>query len=470
MSEENKFDVVVIGAGPGGYIAAIRAAQLGLKVACVEKEKTLGGTCLNIGCIPSKALLDSTEHYHHAKHKLASHGVIVKDVGLDLGTMMKRKEGVVRQLTSGIEFLFKKHKITWIKGHGRLKTATTIEVLGTDGKPTETISTKNVILATGSVPASLPTAPFDGKRILDSTGALALPQVPGSMLVVGGGAIGLEMGSVWARLGTKVTVIEFLDRIVPFADSQMGKELYKVLVKQGIEFKLSTKVTQAKAEGSKVYAEVEDASGKKDRIEADYMLVSIGRKPYSDNLGLKELGIAQDKAGRVEIDSHFRTSVPNIYAIGDLVKGPMLAHKAEDEGMAVAELIAGKPGHVNYDVIPNVVYTWPELAAVGMSEEDCKAKGIAYHTGTFPFMANGRAKAMAETDGLVKIIADAKTDRVLGMHILGPRASDMLGEGVMTMELGGSAEDIALSCHAHPTLPEVVRQAALAVAKRQTQM
>ncbi len=466
MSEQQSFDVVVIGSGPGGYVAAIRAAQLGLKTACIEKDKTLGGTCLNVGCIPSKALLDSSEQYAHTKHKLGVHGIVVKDVGLDLGTMMKRKEAVVGDLTKGIAFLFKKNKVTWLPGHGRLVSATQVEVKKSDGT-TEVVTAKNIILATGSVPASLPTAPYDGKRIVDSTEALSLSQIPEKLLVIGGGAIGLEMGSVWSRLGTKVTVVEFQDRIVPFADRQMGAALLKILTAQGLEFKLSTKVTAAKVEGKKVYVEMEDAAGKKDRVEADYVLVSIGRKPYSEGLGLKELGIPQDKLGRVEVDAHFQTSVKGVYAIGDLVRGPMLAHKAEDEGVAVAEIIAGQAGHVNYDVIPNVVYTWPELATVGLSEEECKAKGITYNTGTFPFLANGRAKAMAETDGLVKIIADAKTDKLLGMHIVGPRASDMIGEAVMVMEFGGSAEDIARSCHAHPTLPEAIKEAALAVAKRQ---
>lgn len=468
MSEQS-FDVVVVGAGPGGYVAAIRAAQLGLKTACIEKDKTLGGTCLNVGCIPSKALLDSSEHFQHAKHALGSHGVVVKDVGLDLGTMMKRKDQVVSGLTQGVAGLFKKNKVTWLQGTGRLKSANTLEVTASDGS-VQTVTAKNIILATGSVPASLPSVAFDGKRIVDSTGALAFSKVPEKLIVVGAGAIGLEMGSVWSRLGSKVTVVEFQDRIVPFADKQMGAQLLKILSKQGLEFKLSTKVTSAKTEGTKVYAEVEDASGKKERLEADYMLVAIGRKPYSEGLGLKELGIAQDKLGRVEIDNHFQTAVKGVYAIGDLVRGAMLAHKAEDEGVAVAEIIAGQAGHVNYDAIPNVVYTWPELATVGLSEEECKAKGIAYNTGTFPFMANGRAKAMAETDGLVKVIADAKTDRMLGMHILGPRASDMIGEAVIVMEFSGSAEDIARSCHAHPTLPEVIKEAAMAVAKRQIHM
>jgi dihydrolipoamide dehydrogenase len=460
------FDVVVIGSGPGGYIAAIRAAQLGLKTACVEKMKTLGGTCLNIGCIPSKALLDSSEHYKHALGALARHGVLVKDVALDLPTMMKRKDQVVSGLTTGVGMLFKKNKVQSFFGKGRVLAPGKVEVKADDGS-TQVLSAKNIILATGSEPSALPSAPFDGKRIVSSTEALTLSEVPEKLLVIGGGAIGLEMGSVWSRLGSKVTVVEFLDRIVPAADRQCTTELQKILTRQGLEFKLSTKVTQAKVEGKKVIVEMEPAAGgAKEKIEVDYVLVSVGRRPFSEGVGLQELGIKQDKAGRVEVDAGYRTNVPGIYAIGDLIKGPMLAHKAEEEGVACAELIAGQHGHVNYDVIPNVVYTWPELATVGLSEEECKERGITYKTGSVPFMANGRAKAMAETDGFVKIIADAKTDRVLGVHIVGPRASDMLGEAVLVMEFGGSAEDIARSCHAHPTLPEVIKEAALAVDKR----
>lgn len=468
MAEQLSFDVVIVGGGPGGYVAALRAAQLGFKVACVEKDKRLGGTCLNVGCIPSKALLDSSEHYAHVKHKLGRHGIVVKDVGLDLLTMMKRKDQVVSGLTSGIAGLFKKAKIQHVFGHGRLISATEIEVKSAEA--TQKITAGKIILATGSVPGSLPTAPFDGRRVVSSTEALAFPEVPGRLIVIGGGAIGLEMGSVWARLGAKVTVVEFMDRIVPSADKQMGAELLKLLTRQGIEFKLSTKVTQAKAEGNKVYVEMEDAAGKKERAEADYVLVAVGRKPFSDGLGLKELGIAQDKQGRVEVDGHFETNVKGVYAIGDLIRGPMLAHKAEDEGVAVAEILAGQHGHVNYDAIPSVVYTWPELATVGWGEEDCKAKDVAYKVGTFPFIANGRAKAMDEVEGLVKVIADAKTDRLLGVHIVGPRASDMIAEAVLVMEFGGSAEDIARSSHAHPTLAEVLKEAALAVGKRQLHM
>ncbi|MEW6055551.1 MAG: dihydrolipoyl dehydrogenase [Bdellovibrionota bacterium] len=468
MAEQN-FDLIVIGAGPGGYVAAIRAAQLGMKVACVEKDKTLGGTCLNIGCIPSKALLDSSEHFAHVKGKLSRHGIVVKDVGLDLGVMLKRKDQVVSGLTQGIAGLFKKNKIVHAHGMGKLVSSTEVEVTKADGSK-EKLSAKNIILATGSEPTPLPSAPFDGKRVVSSTEALSFSEIPARLIVVGGGAIGLEMGSVWSRLGSKVTVVEFQDRIVPFADRQASQELLKVLTRQGLEFKLSTKVTQAKVSGKAVQVEVEDASGKKDKLEAEYVLVAIGRRPFSQNLGLKEIGIPQDKAGRVEVDAHFRTKVPNIYAIGDLIRGPMLAHKAEDEGIAAAEIIAGQHGHVNYEAIPNIVYTWPELASVGLNEDECKAKGLTYKVGTFPFIANGRAKAMDEVEGFVKVIADSKTDRLLGMHIVGPRASDMIAEAVMVMEFGGSAEDIARSTHAHPTLAEVVKEAALAVDKRQIHM
>ncbi len=462
------FDVIVIGAGPGGYVCAIRAAQLKLKVACVEKDKTLGGTCLNVGCIPSKALLDSSEHFAFAREKIAQHGVILKGIELDLPAMMKRKDGVVRSLTAGIAGLFKKNGVTHLSGQASLKDAGKVAVRAADGS-TKTYTATNIVIATGSVPSRIPIAPFDGKRILSSTEVLALSEVPAKLLVVGGGAIGLELGSVWSRLGAKVTVVELLDRIAAGFDRQVALELQKILAKQGLELKLSTKVLSAKNTGKSVVVEMESASGK-EKAEADYVLVSVGRKPFTDGLGLEDVGIAKDKAGRVEVSEHFQTSVQGIYAIGDVIRGPMLAHKAEDEGVAVAEIIVGQHGHVNYDVIPNVIYTWPELAAVGLTEDECKTKGLNVKTGTFPFAANGRAKALGDTDGFVKIIADARTDRVLGAHIVGPRASDLIAEVAAVMEFGGSAEDIARTCHGHPTLPEVVKEAALAVDKRQIHM
>ncbi len=464
------YDLIVIGGGPGGYVAAIRAAQLGMKTACIEKRKSYGGTCLNVGCIPSKALLESSEHYHHAKSKLSKHGVMVSDVKIDVAAMQKRKESVVRQNVNGIAGLLKKNKIDAVIGSGKITQSQgdlkTVEVDGEGGK--RTLQAKHVIIATGSEPTPLPFLPFDGKRVLSSTEALELTEVPRHLVVIGGGVIGLEMGSVWLRLGARVTVVEYMDRILPPTDKQIGNELYKILSKQGMEFRLATKCLGAKASGEVMLVEVEElATGTKSTLEADYVLVSTGRRPYTEGLGLKEAGVAMDKAGRVEIDDHFRTNVPGIWAIGDVVRGAMLAHKAEDEGMACAEILAGQAGHVNYDTIPNVVYTWPEVATVGLNEEELKSKGVAYKAGTFPFMANGRARTMDETDGLIKILADAKTDRVLGVHIVGPRASDLIPEAVAVMEFGGSAEDIARTCHAHPTLSETMKEAALAVDKRQ---
>lgn len=475
MATEN-FDLVVIGGGPGGYVAAIRAAQLGMKTACIEKRKgtggtaSYGGTCLNVGCIPSKALLESSEHYHHAKTKLSKHGVMVSDVKLDLAALLKRKEAVVRQNVTGIAGLLKKNKIEALQGTGKITGASgdskTIEIDGEGGK--HTISAKKVIIATGSEPTPLSFMPFDGKRIMSSTEALELNEVPKHLVVVGGGVIGLELGSVWLRLGARVTVIEFMDRIVPPIDIQVGKELHKILSKQGMEFKLATKCLGAKVDAKGVVVQLDEmVTGTKSQLECDYVLVSTGRRPYTEGLGLKEIGVALDKQGRVEINTHFESNVPGIFAIGDVVSGPMLAHKAEEEGIACVELIAGQHGHVNYDAIPNVVYTWPEVATVGFNEEELKAKNVAYKVGTFPFMANGRARTMEETDGFAKVITDATTDKVLGVHIIGPRASDMIPEAVAVMEFGGSAEDIARTCHAHPTLSETVKEAALAVAKRQ---
>ncbi|WP_337177276.1 dihydrolipoyl dehydrogenase [Paludisphaera sp.] len=462
-----RYDLVVIGAGPGGYVAAIRAAQLGMKVACVEKRATLGGVCLNIGCIPSKALLDSSEYYHLAAAKFARHGIKVSGLEIDLPTMHKRKDGVVKGLTDGVAYLFKKNKITPVFGAARLVSGTAVQVAGNDGKTID-LEAGHVLLATGSAPINLPFMPFDGKTIVSSTEALAFDKVPEHLLVVGGGAIGLELGSVWNRLGAKVTVVEFLPRIVPSSDFEIGEHLRKSLRKQGLEILTETKVTGAevdKAGRAKVAAE--DKDGKALTFDADKVLVSVGRRAYSEGLGLAEVGVEVDpKSGKVPVDKYFRTNVPTVSAIGDLIAGPMLAHKAEDEGVAFAELLAGKPGHVDYDTIPNVVYTWPELASVGQTEEQLKEKGVEYRVGKSAFMANGRAKAMDETEGMVKLLADARTDRLLGAHIVGPRASDLIAELVTVMEFGGSSEDVARTCHAHPTLSEAVKEAALAVDKR----
>ncbi len=464
------FDLAVIGAGPAGYVAAIRAAQLGLSTVCIEKDSTLGGTCLNVGCIPSKALLDSSEHFFHSRTKLQKHGVMVKDVGLDLPVMMSRKSTIVKSLTGGVDGLFRKHKITRKLGLGRVLDASgaekKIEIKGVSG--TETISAKNILLATGSVPVELPFLKFDGKRVVSSTEALSLPQVPKHLVVIGGGVIGLELGSVWLRLGSRVTVVEFMDRLLPGMDTQCVTELHKALKKQGMDFRLSTKCLGAKPNGQWMNVEAEDIkTGEKSSIECDVVLVAVGRRPYTDGLGLQEIGVKLDPKGRVVIDEHFRTNVAGVYAAGDIVDGPMLAHKGEEEGIAAVEIIAGQAGHVNYNAIPNVVYTWPEVASVGFTEEELKEQNLSYKIGTFPFIANGRAKAMDEIEGLVKVVSDTKTDRVLGVHIVGPRASDMIAEAVAFIEFGASSEDIARTCHAHPTLSEVFKEAALAVDKRQ---
>ena len=462
---DKQYDVVVIGGGPGGYVAAIRAAQLGLKTACVEKRGALGGTCLNIGCIPSKALLQSSHKYEEAAHALALHGVKVQGVGLDLAAMMTRKDRVVSDLTKGVEFLFNKNKVAYVKGAGRFTGANRIAV-GSDGKD-EGIEAKNFIIATGSEVMPLPGVEIDEQQIVSSTGALALPKVPGHLVVVGGGYIGLEMGSVWRRLGAKVTVVEFLDRIVPGMDGEVGKQLQRVLAKQGMTFRLSTKVIAAKKSKTGVTLTLEPAAGgTAESLEADIVLVAIGRRPYTNGLGLETAGVAIDNKGRVKTDAHFRTNVAGIYAIGDVIAGPMLAHKAEEEGVAVAEILAGQAGHVNYETVPGIVYTWPEVATVGKTEEELKTAGIDYKSGKFPFTANSRARCNAETDGFVKILADAKTDRVLGAHVIGPEAGTIIHECVMAMEFGGSAEDIARAFHGHPTLNEAVKEAALAVAGR----
>lgn len=460
------YDLLVIGAGTGGYEAAIRASQLGMKVALAEKGKTLGGTCLNVGCIPSKALLESSEHYHVAKNKLAKHGVLVSDVKLDLAAMLKRKEGVVRQLTGGVEYLFKKNKIEWLKGLAKIVEAQgDVKKVDVAGK---VYSAKKILIATGSEPSALPFLPYDGKKVVSSTEALDFTEVPKHLVVIGGGVIGLELGSVWSRLGAKVTVVEFLDRLIPGMDGQVAAELLKILTKQGMEFRLFSKCLGATTKGEWTLVEAEDRkTGTKFTLEADRVLVATGRRPVTAGLGAQEAGIHIDKAGRIEIGEHFETSVKGVYAVGDVVRGPMLAHKASEEGIAVAEILAGQAGHVNYEAIPGVIYTWPEVASVGATEEELKEKGTPIKIGSFPFQVNGRAKAMDETDGFVKVIAHQKTDRVLGVHIIGPRAGDLIAEAAAMMEFGASSEDIARTTHAHPTLAEVFKEAALAVDKRQ---
>ncbi len=467
----SSYDLIVIGSGPGGYVCAIRAAQLGLKTAVVEKEKTLGGTCLNIGCIPSKALLHASELFEEAGHSFAKMGIGVPAPKLDLPTMLKFKQDAIDGNVKGVDFLFKKNKIDTHHGFGRIIAPGKIEVKAADGKVT-TLETKSIVIATGSDVAKLRGIDIDEKRIVSSTGALSLPEVPKNLLVIGAGVIGLELGSVWRRLGAKVTVVEFLDGILPGMDGEVRKQSQRLLEKQGITFKLSSKVTGVDSSGKTLKATIEPAKGegKAETIEADVVLVSTGRVPYTDGLGLKELGVKMDERGRVVTDHYYATSVPGIWAIGDVIAGPMLAHKAEDEGVAVAEMLVGQAGHVNYDVIPAVVYTMPEIASVGKSEEELKAAGVAYNVGKFPFTANGRAKANQQTDGFVKVIADAKTDRVLGVHIIGSDAGNMIAEAAIVMEFGGAAEDIARTCHAHPTLPEAVKEAAMAVAKRAIHM
>jgi dihydrolipoamide dehydrogenase len=460
---EQTFDLVVIGAGPGGYIAAIRAAQLGMRVACVEKDASLGGTCLNVGCIPSKAMLDSSEWFAQAQHGLASHGVKVGPVALDLPTMLARKDKVVKTLTTGVAGLFRKHKIERVHGTARIGDANSVAVQ--NGAGTQRLSTRRILIATGSEPIELKDLPFDGRHIISSTEALALTEVPQRMLVVGGGAIGLELGSVWSRLGSEVIVAEFLDRIVPTMDRKMGVELQKALTKQGLKFRLQTTAQRAQVTAGRVTVTLESAGQTSEEV-VDVVLVAVGRRPYDRGLGAREAGVAYDEHGRIKVDAHYATSVPGVYAIGDVIAGPMLAHKAEDEGVVAVERMAGIAGHVNYDAIPSVVYTWPELASVGLSEEDAASRNLTINIGAFPFLANGRARCLNETEGLVKILADAKTDRVVGVHILGPRASDLIAEAALAMEFEASAEDIARTVHAHPTLPEAIREAALAVDKR----
>jgi dihydrolipoamide dehydrogenase len=459
------YDLVVIGSGPGGYVCAIRAAQLGMKVAVVEKMKTFGGTCLNIGCIPSKALLYASEMFEEAHHGMAALGVIVSPPKLDLVAMMKHKDDTVTANVNGVAFLFRKNKIESFMGTGNIGAAGKVEVAGADGKAT-TLETKAIVIATGSDVARLPGVEIDEKTIVSSTGALALSKTPAKLLVVGAGVIGLELGSVWARLGAEVTVVEYLDRILPGMDGEVAKQFQRMLEKQGFKFHLGHKVASVAKTAAGAKAVIEPAKGGDAiTLEADIVLVAIGRRPYTEGLGLEAAGVATER-GQVVIDSHFQTNVPGIYAIGDVVRGPMLAHKGEDEGVAVAELLAGQAGHVNYEAIPSVVYTSPEVAVVGKTEEDLKAAGIAYNVGKFPFTANGRARAMRHTEGFVKILADAATDRVLGVHILGYGAGEMIHEAVVLMEFGGSAEDLARCTHAHPTMSEAIKEAAMGVAKR----
>jgi dihydrolipoamide dehydrogenase len=459
MAEEQQYDLIILGGGPGGYVAAIRAAQLGMKVACVEKEPALGGTCLRIGCIPSKALLDSSELYDQIRHKAEVHGLDVGEVAVNVPRMMKRKDEVVTSLTRGVEGLFKKNKIAWVRGFGRLAGTDRVEVESAEGRTT--LQAKSIILASGSVPVELPFLKFDHERIIDSTGALSIPEVPGHLVVVGGGVIGLELGSVWLRLGAKVTVLEAMPTILPGMDGEVVKQADRIFRKQGFDIRSGTRVTGAERRGDKVIVSMEGA----EPIEADYLLVAVGRRAYTEGMGFEENGIKLER-GVIKVDGRYHTGVASIYAIGDAIGGRMLAHKAEEEGTAAAEFIAGKHGHVNYDAVANVVYTWPEIASVGASEEELKEKGVTYKVGKFPWLANGRAKAMGESDGFVKVLADAATDRLLGLHILGPRASDLIAEAALAMEFEGSAEDIARSVHAHPTLPEAVKEAALAVAGR----
>jgi dihydrolipoamide dehydrogenase len=457
----DSYDLIIIGAGPGGYVCALRAAQLGLKVACVEKRATLGGTCLNIGCIPSKALLQSSENFEEASHSFADHGVMIDSVKLDLARMQARKDEVVSANVKGVEFLFKKNKVTWLKGAGRIAAPGRVEVDGTE------YDAKAIVIATGSESIPLPGVEVDEHAIVSSTGGLELDAVPGHMVVIGGGYIGLELGSVWRRLGADVTVVEYLDRLVPGMDREIGKTFERVLGKQGIEFKLKTRVTGARQGNDGVTLSLEPAEGgEAEEMKADVVLVAIGRRPYYSGLGLQEAGVELDERGRVKTDGHYATNVPGIYAIGDVIMGPMLAHKAEEEGVALAEIVAGQAGHVNYGVIPGVVYTWPEVASIGATEEQLKHDGVAYNVGRFPFTANGRARAMGATDGFVKILADKASDQILGAHIIGPDAGTLIAEIATAMEFGASSEDVARTCHAHPSLNEAVKEAALAVEGR----
>ena len=463
-----QFDYTVIGGGPGGYVSAIRAAQLGFKVAVIEKRPTLGGTCVNVGCIPSKALLDSSEKYHAASHEFADHGINVGSVKIDVKKMMERKVSVVKELTDGLDFLIKKNKITVFRGTGTIQKASQEKVeIKVSGEKEETLESKYCIIATGSAPIAIPGMEIDEKQIITSDTAIALEKVPESMTIIGGGVIGLELGSVWNRLGTKVTIVEMLPDILMTLDGQMRSVARRTLQKQGLDFLFEHKVTEAKAGKKGVDIKVQDKNGEEKKINSEILLVSVGRKPYTDSLGAENVGVKINDRGRVEVDPHtLQTSVPNIYAIGDVIEGPMLAHKAEEEGVMVAENLAGKSGHVNYDTVPWVVYTWPEIAWVGKGEEQLKKEGIEYRTGKFLFRPNGRAKAMGQGDGQIKILADKRTDTVLGVAIVGPNGSELLAEAVIAMEFGASSEDIARTFHAHPTLSEVMKEAALDVDKR----
>jgi dihydrolipoamide dehydrogenase len=463
---EDNFDLVIIGGGPGGYVCAIRAAQLGLKTACVESRGALGGTCLNVGCIPSKSLLNLSENFHKAKNDFDQQGIEIDGIKLNIEKMMSNKNKSIQVLTKGVEFLFKKNKVTYLKGKGVLFSKNDIGVYESNNKKTN-IKAKNIVIATGSDVASLPGIEIDEKNIVSSTGALSFNKVPKKLAVIGGGYIGLEMGSVWSRLGSEVTVIEYLDYITPGMDREVSNEFQKILTKQGIKFKMGSKVNAVSSQGSLAtisYTNIKNS--KEEKIEVDKVLVSVGRKPYTEGLNLSKIGIKKDNKGRIEVNNKLQTSVNNIYAIGDVIKGPMLAHKAEEEGIAVAEILAGQAGHVNYNVIPGVVYTSPEVATVGKTEEQLKNENQSYKVGKFPFLANSRAKVNNETDGFVKILAHSKTDKVLGVHIIGPHCGDMIAEMALAMEFGASAEDIARTCHAHPTHTEAIKEAALAVDKR----
>lgn len=463
-SQQVEADLVVIGSGPGGYVAAIKAAQLGLKTVCIEKESTLGGTCLNVGCIPSKALLNNSHYYHMAQHDFKNRGIEVDKVSLNLSALMNAKSSAVKALTGGIAMLFKSNKVTHIKGHGKITGANEVTVLAGD-KPTHSVKTKHIMIATGSEVTPFPGIEVDEKTIVSSTGALSLDKVPGKFVVIGAGVIGLELGSVWGRLGSDVTAVEFMPTIGGVGiDLEVSKAFQKILAKQGMKFKLGTKVTGAKRSGSSIIVSVENAKdpSKKEELEADVLLVCVGRRPYTHNLGLEEMGIQKDEKGRIPVNHKFQTVIPNIYAIGDCIHGPMLAHKAEDEGIVCVEGILGGPAHIDYNTVPSVIYTHPEVAWVGKTEEDLKNEGIEYKVGKFPFLANSRAKTNFEPDGFVKALAHKKTDQLLGFHIIGPGAGELIAEAVLGMEYGASAEDIARTCHAHPTCSEAVREAALA--------